>query len=372
MSGDSRRWLALLELAYETVLVRSFPGDRILYWNAGAEARYGWTAAEALGRDSHVLLRTRAAEPLDRIAAELAASGRWEGELKHETRTGQQRTMEVRWALWHDTDTGRDEVLEIGRDVTELRRAEAEHQRLEEKALALQRLESLGGLAAGVAHDFNNLVMAMVANADLARLQLPDDHRAARHLEQIAIAARHAGEITDRLRDYAGERRRVREPTRLDVLVGEVAEMLRASLAEGVELELVFRSQAAVPADAVALRQVFLNLLANASEASVGGGRIRVVVEDAQRTAPFNGSLLLDPGRPGPYVVVSISDDGPGIDAPDRGRIFEPFFSTKRGGRGLGLPLVIGMVKAHAGGLALESRPGAGSTFTVLLPATAD
>ncbi|MBC8077234.1 MAG: response regulator [Chloroflexales bacterium] len=247
----------------------------------------------------------------------------------------------------------------------------AEQRALERSYLEAQRLESLGRLAGGVAHDFNNLLMAIMGNSELVERELPGDAQAHVHLAAIQLAARRAADLTRQLMAYAGKGKAQIQPVDINTLVVEMAQLLRTSVTRTIPLRYELGAQLPTTlADAAQLRQVLLNLLTNAAEASTDSGAITISTGwrglDAATLAQLNAS----PGmRPGTFVTIAVADSGNGIDADALRHIFEPFFSTKFAGRGLGLATVQGIVFGHGGGLLAESVPGRGTTITVLLPA---
>jgi PAS domain S-box-containing protein len=252
-------------------------------------------------------------------------------------------------------------VVSVSIDVTEARRLEA-------RLVAAQKAESLGVLAGGVAHDFNNLLVAMLGNADLALLELPPGTEARGAVDAIRTAALRAAELTDQLLAVAG--RRITAATRVEMrpMIDELLMLLRPTFRPELTVEVaVDPGAAAVKADPTQLRQVLLNLVANARDALGGAGRIAIRTRAAQLDArPHDDDVLGPP--PGEHVAIEISDDGPGLDPALRRRIFEPFFTTKPRGHGLGLAAVLGIVRGHGGGIRVAAAPGA-TTFTVFWPA---
>ena len=269
------------------------------------------------------------------------------------------------------TTTARGRRLDgVVLDFTELQRAEDERTALEARIHETQRLESLGGLASGIAHDFNNLLVAMLGHASLAREDLPADSPAQRSLEQIERAARRAADLCRQMLAYAGKGSLGEERIDLREVVQDMGDLLRASIPSSTELAIDMQPRAAgVEADPSQLRQVVLNLITNAAEA-IGehGGRIGVAVAtrdvDGAQLSEFLLGETLEPGR---FVALEVTDDGCGMDAETRRRIFEPFFSTKFRGRGLGLAAVMGIVRRCHGALRIESEPGRGTAITLLL-----
>jgi PAS domain S-box-containing protein len=280
---------------------------------------------------------------------------------------------EVRWLEARDRilrDESGIHVVGAARDVTAQRQAEEERLRLERQVQETQRLESLGLVTGGVAHDFNNLLAVILGNAKLALGELAASDRLRPRLERILAAAEHGAGLTEQMLVYAGRAPRAQKPVDLSSLVAEMLDLARASLPPGVELREELGAGVWVRGDETQLRQVVLNLVANAGEAM----RDRpgsVVVRTARRAATpedLAKARGADELAPGPCVVLEVGDEGAGMDEATRERVFEPFFSTKLRGRGLGLAAVLGIVRGHGGRIDLDSAPGQGSRFRVWLP----
>jgi signal transduction histidine kinase/CheY-like chemotaxis protein len=258
------------------------------------------------------------------------------------------------------------------RDLGERRRAEEERQRLEQQVRHAQKLESLGVLAGGIAHDFNNLLVAIMGNADLAENVLETGHPAREPVEEVIRASQRAADLCQQMLAYAGKGRVAVGPVNLNDVVQEMGELLGVSISKGALLHTdLAPGIPRVRGDVVQLRQVVLNLLTNASDALAGGqGEIRMATYRATPDVFDETSSVLDerPGAPR-LVALEVSDTGAGMDAATRQRIFEPFFSTKARGRGLGLAAVLGIVRGHRGTLELWSEPGRGTRVRILLPA---
>ncbi|MBI5510269.1 MAG: PAS domain S-box protein [Deltaproteobacteria bacterium] len=266
---------------------------------------------------------------------------------------------------------GEQAVLVSVRDVTERKAAEAERRALEAKIQTAQKQESLAALAAGVAHDFNNLLLGVLGNASLAERDLPEGSPVRERLKGIETAAQRAAELTRQLLVFAGGGTFVLQPIDLGALLREMATLLQVSVTHKITLHFDFEPELPpIRADATQIRQVAMNLLLNAAEAvgdqsgtiSVRG---RAVDVDAAYLASAGFSDGLVPGR---YVLLEVVDSGVGMDDETCARIFEPFYSTKRGGRGLGLASVLGIVRGHKGAIRVRSGRGLGTTFGILLP----
>ena len=256
-------------------------------------------------------------------------------------------------------------------DVSARVEAERERQRLEAQMLQAQKLESLGVLAGGIAHDFNNLLMGVLGNADLAQMHLPPTGAATDKIERIRTSAQRAAELCRQMLAYSGKGRFVVGPVDLNEVVHEIGELLRASVAKHVTLVYSLApSLSMVDADVAQLRQLLMNLVTNASEAIEGeSGSVVVTTSESWCDRDCLQGMLLDESLPeGPYVSLEVADDGCGMDAETVERIFDPFFSTKFTGRGLGLAAVLGIVRGHRGAIRVDSEPGRGTTVTLRLP----
>ncbi|MBI5949039.1 MAG: PAS domain S-box protein [Chloroflexi bacterium] len=263
-------------------------------------------------------------------------------------------------------------VLTASLDITERKRAETERLDLERKLLETQKLESLGVLAGGIAHDFNNLLVAIMGNANLAMMELPPSSPVRPYLEEVETASERAADLARQMLAYSGKGRFVVERVELSAMVQEMGNLLHVSLPKKVAL--YYNLTAGLPpveADPTQLRQVIMNLVINGAE-SIGDNPGRVTVSTgvlhANRAALASAYLSPDLDE-GDYVYVDVSDTGSGMDAATKARIFEPFFTTKFTGRGLGLSAVLGIVRRHGGAIKVESEPGEGTTFRLLLPA---
>jgi signal transduction histidine kinase/ActR/RegA family two-component response regulator len=268
----------------------------------------------------------------------------------------------------------------VARDVTERKtaeqnalRAEEERRKLELSVLQAQKLESLGVLAGGIAHDFNNLLTGILANADLSLRELSPNSPARGFLEDVVLASRRAADLCHQMLAYSGKGRFVIQPISLNELVSEMGQLLSVSTSKKATLTHTLAPDLpSVMADATQIRQVVMNLITNASEAlGDGEGTMALRTGALSCDRDYFADAIGDSKQhvPGRYVFLEVSDTGAGMDAETLGRIFDPFFSTKFAGRGLGLATVLGIVRGHKGALKVFSEPGKGTTFRVLLPA---
>ncbi|MEN8184943.1 MAG: ATP-binding protein, partial [Myxococcota bacterium] len=315
-------------------------------------------------------------EDLETVSAHHAAAMR--GERREFEARIVRRDGEVRWLQTtlqgvHSAEDGVLRLVGATRDVTDRKRAEEEWRSLESHIRERQRLESLGVLAGGLAHDFNNVLAVVLGNSALARAELPEGSPVAARLERIRSAAQHAAGLTDQMLTYSGNASVTLKPLDLSRLLESVQELLEASLTRRGRLELRLSGEPTlVEGDETQLRQVAVNLISNAAEAM--GDRPGTVwvrtgnmTADAAYLADTFGPSELPEGR---YVYLEVTDSGAGIDEATRARIFEPFYTTKRSGRGLGLAAVLGIVQGHHGAIKLSSEPGRGTSIRVLLPSS--
>ncbi len=264
---------------------------------------------------------------------------------------------------------GRVLCLGIATDITARRRAEEAKLELEAQMRQSQKLESLGVLAGGIAHDFNNLLTAIQTNAHLADARLAEDSPARHYIHGIELAVRRAAQLTQQMLAYVGRGRAVIQSLRLDKVVAEMNTLLEAVVSKKATFRLKLEP-ALVEADAAQMHQVIMNLIVNASDAlGDSPGRIEITTGTRELESEELHSAFLDETPPaGRYAFVEVDDDGCGMAEETLSRIFEPFFSTKFTGRGLGLSAVLGIVRAHRGTVQVATRLGEGTRFVVLLP----
>jgi two-component system, cell cycle sensor histidine kinase and response regulator CckA len=362
-AADGLAYLSmLLDTVGEAVIATDMDGS-VVFWNSFAEQLYGWTREEALGR--HVIeltvpeqTRALAANIID----ELMRTDSWAGEVLLARRDGSEFVAYVTDTLLRDaagTPTG---IVGVSTDMTERKRLEAGLQQA-------QKLEAIGRLAGGVAHDFNNILTAIVGHTELAIGDLPTGSQAHDDLSAVRTATQRAAALTRQLLAFSRNqvaRRRLLDPRQ--VVIG-LEPMLRRLITEDVELVVDAGDvTGSVHADPIQVEQIVMNLVVNARDALPAGGRITIVLrEQTMSDAGVGVAAGVPAGR---YLSIAVSDDGTGI-APDvLPHIFDPFFTTKSKhvGTGLGLSTVHGIVQQSGGHVLVETVPGAGTTFRVPLP----
>ncbi|MCC7376536.1 MAG: response regulator [Verrucomicrobiales bacterium] len=358
-----REQAALLDQANDAIIVQDMEG-RITYWNRAAERIYGWSATEAVGQPASHLLDGAGSPRRSHLLPSLLRTGEWNGESRQATRSGATITVSSRRTLLRHHDGQPRAIMEINTDITATKA-------LEDQLRQSQRLESLGAMAGGVAHDLNNLLSPILMASDLLETQTsPEDLRRLASLIK-ASAGRGASLVRQMLSFARGDPVALR-PVAIGPLLQEVARHAIDTFPAGIRVHLV--DPPALPpvlADPVQLHQVLFNLCINARDAMPRGGELHLAafvtrVKDRRlRLSPDNTS--------GPWVAIAVGDSGLGIRAELLDRIFEPFFTTKpKGvGTGLGLATVATIVKGHGGGIDVASEPERGTTFTIYLPTSA-
>jgi PAS domain S-box-containing protein len=283
-----------------------------------------------------------------------------------------------RWYRWTAkqivTAQGTIEFQAVGIDLTERREAEAQRAAIERKMQDAQRLEALGVLAGGVAHDFNNLLAGILGHAELAIAALPVNHPAHPHLQTVINGVMQASGLTRQLLAYSGKGRFLLRTLNLNDLIIQTTDLLRLTLPKKVQLELRLAPELPlITGDEGQLRQVLMNLIINAGEA-IGekAGTVTVSTTGHGIDMEVVSGSIYSPAAPGRFVELIVADTGCGMDETTQAKLFNPFFTTKFAGRGLGLSAVLGIVRGHGGGIRVESQLGIGTRFTVLLPAAAE
>jgi two-component system cell cycle sensor histidine kinase/response regulator CckA len=359
------RMKSVLDAAPDAVIGMNAQG-LVVSWNPRAEAIFGWSGSEAVGRRlAELIIPPRHGETHAEGLARFLATG--EGpvigrriELGALRRDGSEFPVELTITVFKEGDATLFSAFVA--DITERKRLEAQ-------LLHSQKMDSVGRLAGGVAHDFNNLLGVITGYGELLGKRIPDDPQLKKYVSDILRAAERAAGLTRQL--LAFSRKQVLQPQILDLntLVGEMEKMLRRLIGEDVQLITVFDDRLQrVQADPGQIEQVLMNLAVNARDAMPRGGRLTIETANLDLDATYARSR--PDVKPGPYVMLAVSDTGHGMDPEVLGHIFEPFFTTKEPGKGtgLGLSTVHGIVKQSGGHIFVYSEPNHGTTFKVYLP----
>jgi two-component system cell cycle sensor histidine kinase/response regulator CckA len=350
----ARDWQSTFDAIRDGVALLD-PSGAVRRSNAALPLLLGLAPEEIPGRDLDELLPPSKQTP---ATAEILESLR----RFTQERTLDNRTFGLTIDPMADSDTGLRGGVAIITDITERRE-------IEMGLRHSQKLESIGLLAGGVAHDFNNLLMGILGNATLALDTVPAASPARQALEDVVRASERAADLTRQLLAYAGKGRFIIEPVDLSVLIQEMVPLIHSSIPRKVRLILnLAPGLPAVQADKGQLEQVVMNLLINAAEAIQGSGIVTVTTTMCRAGEIEQSQFLAEDELAGEYLCLIVEDTGCGMDEETRGRIFDPFFSTKFLGRGLGLSATLGIVRGHKGAIRVVSSPGQGTSFEVLFP----
>jgi two-component system, cell cycle sensor histidine kinase and response regulator CckA len=354
---------ALLNIATDAITVRDLE-NRILFWNKGAERLYGWLAEEALGQNATDLIASGDLHQIDTIRLIAAKSGNWQGELQKKKKDGTELLVESRWTLVRDETGQPNSFLVVNTDITEKKR-------LEQQAFRTQRLESLGTLASGIAHDLNNILTPILATAQLLPLTLPAlDQQNQNLLKILDDSASRGASLVQQILFFAQGTEGKRITLQVAHLLREIRQLVSQSFPKSIDVQIYIPEGLwMMTGDATQLHQVLMNLCINARDAMPNGGILNLSTENLWIDEQY-AQMELE-AQVGPYLVMTISDTGIGIPQNIVDRIFEPFFTTKELGKGtgLGLSTVIGIVKSHGGFVKVLSEIGKGSQFKVFFPA---
>ncbi len=351
---------AFLDKARDAILARDLEGN-ILFWNNGAERMYGWTREEAVGRNVSGLFYSNPRK-FEEVNAETIRQGEWQGELQHLTKDKRELTIEARWTLIRDNEGKPKSVLAINTDITEKKKIEAQF-------LRAQRMESIGTLAGGVAHDLNNILAPIMMSIDVLK-EISPDPQALDILETIETSARRGADIVRQVLSFA----RGLEGQRIEVqpkhLLKDLLNIIKDTFPKDIRLQFSVPNDTwTILGDPTQVHQILLNLCVNARDAMPNGGALIIGVENCVLDEQYAAMNIQ--AKPGRYVIISVTDSGTGMPPELVDKIFEPFFTTKapNKGTGLGLSTVMAIVKSHDGIVNVYSEPGKGTTFKVYLPA---
>ena len=357
-----REQAALLDKAHDAIIVCDLDG-RIIFWNRSAERIYGWSASEAAGRRVGQILFDQIPLSFREARQSVAERGEWRGEFQQITKDEQPVMVQSSWTLVRDTEGRPKSELIINTDITE-------QKQLEEKFLRAQRLESLGALVSGIAHDLNNALVPVLAGAGLLRT-MPLPEPAVEILKTMTASARRGANMVQQILTFArgGEGRK--SLLHVNQLVNEMGKIITDTFPKSIQCRVRTGLDCwPVHGLPTQLHQVIMNLCINARDAMPAGGTLTLatqntVIHEAQ-AARHRGAA------PGRYLCLSVNDTGLGIPQDQLTKIFQPFFTTKAPGQGtgLGLSTSLTIVKNHGGFMTVQSPAGNGTEFKVYLPAS--
>ncbi len=369
---------ALIDIATDAIFVRDLEG-RILFWSKGAHSLYGWTAEEAIGQIAVSLLKKKSPEALKAAIDTTLEQGFWQGELSQSTKLGQQIVVSSRWSLVKDKQGNPQSLLEVNTDITEKKRLAAQFYQA-------QKLESLGQLASGIAHDLGNMLTPILGIAQLLQTTHKNaDAATQRQLNILEKSAKRGVTMVRQILTFAQVSAEKETVVDVVALLQEVIDVVRQGLPSTIEIRQDIPLQAngqpfrrEVFANSTHLHQVFMNLCLNARDAMPTGGTLTLSIADRViadyvnfplRTAA-EAAAIASQKAAGHYVLVTVADTGTGIPNELCDRIFEPFFTTKQSGQGtgLGLSTSLGIIKSAGGFLQIASEVGQGTQMEVFLP----
>lgn len=356
-----REQATLLDAARDAIFVSDLE-HRVMYWNKSAEEVFGWPQEEILGsRFSEVLFKDAPAK-VDEACRFVLERGEWQGELTATRRNGHPVVLASRWTLIREENGRPKSILIINTDITEKKRLEAQF-------LRAQRLESIGTLAGGVAHDLNNVLTPILMSIDLLRLKLssPADLQL---MDSLTSSAQRGAGIVKQILSFARGSDGERSPVQLRYLIADLVKMAKETFPPSIRIHAQTPAETpTVLGDATQLYQVFLNLCVNARNAMPNGGTLEL--ETAEVFFDEHFASVHPEAKAGPYATISIVDSGAGIPREFIHQIFDPFFTTKEFGKGtgLGLSTAVGIVKSHGGFIDVQSEVNKGTQFKVYLPA---
>jgi PAS domain S-box-containing protein len=351
---------ALLDEARDAIVVRDL-ADRVLFWSKGAERLYGWTRAQALDRDMNTLLGVDATH-LTEANASVRASGGWHGEMVNKSRSGESRTVDARWTLLRDAQGEPKSILSIETDITE-------QKKLETQFLRDQRMQSIGTLAGGIAHDLNNVLGPILMGVELLRSQVTEESGKAT-LGVINSCAARAADLIRQVQSFARGVDGSRVPVNAALILREIEVIIAETFPKNIETRLIISTEPwIIIGDPTQIHQVMMNLCLNARDAMPSGGKLEIELSNKVLDEMY--AELTPDAKAGAYVMLRVSDSGAGMPAEVMDKIFEPFFTTKEvgSGSGLGLSTALGIARSHGGFIHVASKPGQGATFKVYFPA---
>ena len=356
-----RQQASLLDKAQDAIMVCDLNYD-ILYWNKGAERVYGWAAEAALGRNISDLIGEKDGTHFTDSRAALENADEWKSETRQKRKSGEKIIIESRWTLVRNEKGVPDYYLIINTDITEQKRTQ-------EHLFRAQRMESIGTLAGGIAHDLNNILSPIMMSVDMLRLN-ENDSETSRWLDMIKENAERGTELVKQVltfaRGMAGERLRVQ----LKHIIKDLVAVLTETLPRSITVKYEVPSELwAISADPTQIHQVLMNVCINARDAMPMGGTLKINVANVVVDESY-ARMNID-ARPGEFVRINISDTGTGMTLDVLKRIFDPFFTTKEVGKGtgLGLSTTMTIVRSHNGFINVYSEPSKGTRFSIYFPA---
>ncbi|MCW5316847.1 response regulator [Nostoc sp. KVJ3] len=357
-----REQAALLNITTDAILVQDLV-NKIQFWNKGAEHLYGWMVEEALGKNANQLLyRKQNFYQMKNIQKTLVEHGSWQGELHQVTKQGNEIIVASRWTLVNDDEGQAKSILIVNSDITEKKQLEAQF-------LRAQRMESLGTLASGIAHDLNNALTPMLMTVQLLEPKLPDE-KSQQWLKIMETNVKRAADLVKQVLWFSRGSVGNFKTLQVHYLISEIENIVKQTFSRAIEIRIDVPHQNIwnIFGDATQLHQVVMNLCINARDAMPDGGILKISAKNFWVNSHY-ARINID-AKVGSYVMISVCDTGIGIPKEIVDRIFEPFFTTKEVGKGtgLGLSTVLGIIKSHGGFVNVLTEVSKGTEFQVCLP----
>ena len=351
-----------------SIIMRMDTDGRVIFFNKYAQDFFGYRAADILGKNvvgTIVPPKDRAGFDLTQMIRDIATHPDHYVSNENENIRRNGERVRVAWmntAIYGENDRVK-ELLCVGIDVTE-------KWQLEKRLSQAQKMEAIGTLAGGIAHDFNNILSAILGYTELSLIDIPQESAVRKNLKQVLKAGGRAKDLVQQILTYSRQREREIQPVKINLMVNEALKLLRASLPSTIRINNSLTSNLAIMSDPTNIHQIIMNLCTNAAHSMQDkGGLLEVSLTDVDLDADF---AKHHPGlNPGKFVCLSVSDTGHGMSPDIMERIFDPFYTTKNKGEGtgMGLSVVHGIVKSHAGALTVDSTTGRGSVFKAFFPA---
>ncbi|UKO97970.1 PAS domain-containing hybrid sensor histidine kinase/response regulator [Nostoc sp. UHCC 0870] len=357
-----REQAALLDITTDAILVKDLH-SQILFWNKGAENLYGWTATEALGKSGDTLLFTNNSPQLQQAKKTVLETGAWQGELHKVDKNGKKIIIASRWTLMYDAADLPKSILCVDTDITEKKQLEAQ-------LLRIQRLESLGTLTSGIAHDLNNILTPILTVAQLLPIKHPQlEEDSQQMLELLATSAKRGADLVHQISTFGRNSENNSINLQIATIISDIEQIIKRTFPKSIEIKTdIATDLASVLGDSTQLHQVLMNLVINARDAIPDSGELSISADNLFIDEDFAKQHI--GAEVGCYVVIKVADTGIGIHPDNLDKIFDPFFTTKAIGKGtgLGLSTVIGIVNNHNGFVTVSSQLGIGSEFQIYIP----
>jgi PAS domain S-box-containing protein len=358
-----REQAALLDIDPDAITVHSLD-DRILFWSKGAERMYGWTPEQLMGKNWVEIQYEGHAPPEYKSARkQVLTTGKWEGEFVHKTKKGEEITVQSKWILVYDKEKRPKGIYVVNTDITETKKLQAQFFRA-------QRMESIGTLAGGIAHDLNNILAPIMLGVDSLKKKVstPQEQKI---LGVIESSARRGSDVVRQVLTFARGTDVERKKLELIQIIKELEKIAKETFPQLIKIKTTVTDDLwIVLGDHTQIYQVLMNLCVNARDAMPDGGKLTIKAENTEIDESYTKFNI--EAREGPYVVITVADTGTGIPPDVMDKIFDPFFTTKELGKGtgLGLSTVRGIVKSHGGFINVYSELRKGTQFKIYLPAS--